>query len=87
MFTAFHVHYHGRHCGIEGFVMRSEAIPTGSSLSRWSIHWPALVVALFGIVVVGVAGQGLLLPSVVRRLGLGNYAAAGITHGRARSSF
>jgi hypothetical protein len=40
MFTAFHVHYHGRHCGIEGFVMRGEAIPpTGPSLSRWSIHW------------------------------------------------
>jgi hypothetical protein len=31
MFTAFHVHYHGRHCGIEGFVMRGEAIPP---------HWP-----------------------------------------------
>jgi hypothetical protein len=34
MFTAFHVHYHGRHCGIEGFVMRGEAIPPLALRSR-----------------------------------------------------
>jgi hypothetical protein len=80
-FTA--VHYHGRRYGIEGFVMRRERTPTpsshprtGCSLSRWSISQAAaLAVALFGIIVVNVAGQGLLPPSEVRRLGLGHYAA------------
>jgi hypothetical protein len=35
----------------------------------------ARAVALFGIIVVNVAGLGLVPPSVVRRVGLGHYAA------------
>jgi hypothetical protein len=65
-FTA--VHYHGPRCGIEGFVMQSERMPTPltaailpvAHCSRvWSVSLAAaLAVALFGIIVVNVAGQG-----------------------------
>jgi hypothetical protein len=57
-------------------MMRSEAIPHRLfALALVDLTGAALAVALFGIIVANVAGLGLLPPSVVRRVGLANYAA------------